>query len=354
MSEAKKTAQANIIAIIAFVILVIIAIWSGIQIVKFAPRIFSGQAITDTFKGDPKIKLSIDKANAKQSEEIMLNWTLDGKVDGGAVSFMYKCTDGVVFDIYDDLSKSYKTLPCNSPFNMPISSNSLKIKVRSADKPLSDVALAIVYTNAEGKKYKDIKKISVSNPNTNNDADATAELARESEDTEDTSSGKEGTISPQNNSGAQSQTETRRQTNNVQRARTATSNTNDRCVSKIYGKPDLSIHHLKVGTVVAGQFVQKSTFYKGETIVVKFTVSNFGTKTSPSWYFQALLPNRNGEIYTSKAQPAIAPCNGRFYTLKVVNPKAGASKILVNIDPHNVIKELNEINNSAKAQITVY
>ncbi len=352
MAETKKTTPANIIAIIAFVLLVVIAIWSGIQIVKFAPRIFSGSSISDLFKSEPNIELQLNKVNLKKGDEFDIKWNLSGKVNGGAISFMYKCTDGIVFDIYDDLAKKYKTLPCNSPFNMPLSSKSMKLKVKSADKNLSDVALAIVYTNAEGKKYKDIKKVSVSNPavdDTNEDiALANTEGLEFNQDAD-----KEGTV-PNQNTNAQEETNnnTTEIANNTQRS--DAKNTSNKCTSKVYGKPDLSIHHLKIGSIVAGQFVQKSTFYRGETIVVKFTVSNFGTKTSPSWYFQALLPNRNGEIYTSKAQPAIAPCNGRFYTLKVANPKEGTSKILVNIDPHNLIKELNEINNSAKAQITVY
>ncbi len=339
MAEASKTKPANIIAIIAFIVMVAVAVWSGIQIVKFAPRIFAGYSISNLFKGEPQISLKLDKANIKAKEELRLSWDLTGRVNGGTISFLYKCENGVVFDIYDDLSKSYKTLPCNTPFNMPLSSKSLKIKAHSSDKNIQDVALAIVYTNNNGEKYKDIKKISIENPSVEQDMTDDTESVAASNTTQNTSD-----THTQSNAG---------NSNKPVNVSTSVSNS-EQCKSKIYGKPDLSIHHLRIGSTINGYFVEKRTFYEGEAITIKFTISNYGTKTSPAWYFQALLPDRNGNIYTSQAQPSIAPCSGRYYTLKVQNPAKGASKIIINLDPHNLIKELNEINNNESASVTVY
>ncbi len=346
MSNKETKSPANIFALLGFAILFVVAIWSGIQVVKFAPRIIDGWSIFSVFKGEPIITLDIDKTDIKQGEEATLTWSLSGNIDGGAVSFIYKCNAGVVLDIYDDLSKNYKTLPCNTPYNMPLNYKKLKIKPSGSDKKTVDATIAIVYTNAAGEKFKDIEKIKIE---TNNLADSNTEdielpeKPNENKPSNTPNTDKEGTVSiakPTTNKIAKDK-------NNVHKS--------NRCVSKTFGTPDLSIHNLRVGTLAPnGYFVSKNTFYSNETIVIKFTVSNYGTKTSPTWYFQSLLPNRNGEIYTSKAQPAIAPCNGRFYTLKIVNPKKGIGKILVNIDPHNLIKELNEINNNAKAQVTVY
>jgi len=365
MSERKFT-SANILAIIAFAILFIIAIWSGIQIVKIAPRVIGGSSFFSFFQGNPEIELLLDKGTVKNSEEFTVKWNLKGKIDGGTISFLYKCSDGVVLNVFDDISGEYKVLPCNAPFNMPLDSKELKVKAENtSSEKLRDVMLAIVYTNSKGEKVKDIKKISVENPNADtdisdlddvqndngngsenkNDNGETANDNTDNNNNQDLNSGKEGVV----NSSTQSNTTSGARQSGVKKS------PNSQCQSKVYGKPDLSIHNLRVGVLDSnGYLVKKSTFYEGETITIKFTVSNYGTKTSPVWYFQALLPTRDGQIYTSQAQPKIAPCSGRFYTLRVQNPKKGTHNILVDVDPQNLIRELNEINNSASVNITVY
>ncbi len=353
MSDAQKTSPANIFAILAFALLFVVAIWSGIQIVKFAPRAIGDLGLFSSLKGEPSVSMYLDKAEINPGEELNISWKLEGNVKDGTVSFIYKCEEGIVLDIYDDLSKSYKTLPCNTPYNMPLSSKSLKIRAQSGGRAMQELVLAIVYTNAEGEKYKDIEKITLKNSNVAADSlepDTSAdggeeneeELASNNPDTNNNSSsntassGKEGTIS----------NETRSPRANTQA---------NKCESKIYGKPDLAVHNLRVGVETpSGNFISKTSFSSSDVITVKFTVSNNGNRTSPAWYFQALLPKLDGQLYSSQAQAAIPPCSGRYYTLRIYNPKKGYSSILISIDPQNLINELNEINNNASKEITVY
>lgn len=344
MSNDNSKTPANIFALLGFALLFVVAIWSGIQIVKFAPRVVNGWSLSNMFKSEPNIVLKVDKNKISPDEELNLSWKLTGAIDGGAVSFLYDCKANAVFDVYDDLSKSYKTLPCKSPFNMPVDTKSLKIKAHETKEKTIEVPVAIVYTNAGGQKYKDIAKITIKNDG------AAAENTKKPEtkpaDNEgngELNEGKEGVVIKK------TKPATTKTTSPVRKHKS------NRCVSKTFGKPDLSIHNLKTGVQLAnGYFVQKHSFSAGETITIKFTVSNNGTKTSPSWYFQALLPTQDGQIYTSKAQAPIAPCSGRYFTMKVANPAKGTKNLMVNVDPHNLIRELNEINNSASTQVTVY
>jgi len=342
MADSKNTTPANIFAIVGFALLFVVAIWSGIQVVKYAPRAISGLSVFDLFKSAPSISFGTSKATVKNAEEFEIKWTLTGKLDGGAVSFLYKCAEGASVQVYDDLSKTYKALPCSSPFNMPISSKSLKLKAFT-HKKMQDIALAIVYTNSKGDKIKDIKKITVTNDSAK-ESDIHELLNAASSTLANISENKEKSGASLNKTG---------NTGDVQYTRNQQAD--NRCKSKTFGTPDLSIHNLRTGTIAPnGYFVQKSSFYANETIVVKFTVSNNGTKTSPQWYFQANLPSSDNPVYTSSAQPAIAPCSGRHYTIKVINPAKGSKEIFVNVDPHNLIKETNEVNNNARAFINVY
>ncbi len=354
MSEkTKSTTPANIFAIVGFALLFIVAIWSGIQVVKYAPRALSGLSM---FEQEPSITMDASKANVQNGEEFELSWKLTGNVDGGAVSFLYKCNDGLSAKVYDDLTKAYKVLPCSSPYNMPVNTRKLKIKMYT-NKTMQDAALAIVYTNAAGEKYKDIKKITIANKNAQEESLEQELLDNASSTLSNLNQGKEGvttnnTTEANNESDSNTSSDTSANNTNGQ---TNSSASNNRCASKAFGTPDLSIHNLRTGTIAPnGYFVQKSSFYANETIVVKFTVSNNGTKTSPQWYFQANLPSSDNPVYTSSAQPAIAPCSGRHYTIKVINPAKGSKEVFVNVDPHNLIKEANEVNNNARAFINIY
>jgi len=353
MSSENKTMPANIIAVIGFAILFIVAIWSGIQIVKFAPHAFSGFSFFKSLKGAPSITLNPEKLTVAPEEETTLKWDLSGNVEGGTVSFMYKCAQNAVLDIYDDMSKEYKTLPCNTPYNMPLSIKSIKIKPHYTNTTVVDVPIAIVYTDGAGKKYEDIQKLTVKDSSATEESNPIATSTDEVDNTPDNkyvggtdyNSGKEGVVSTPNRPVAPA----------VHTATTYHKKRSNRCVSKIYGTPDLSIHHIRTGVIARnGYFVQKSSFSKNDVVVIKFTVSNNGTKTSPAWKFQALLPKTDNPLYTSAYQPAIPPCSGRFYTVRVSNPRVGNQKITVSVDPVNEVQELNEINNSDHTSIQVY
>ncbi len=345
----KKLNPANLFAMIGVAILILVAVWSGFQIIKYAPRALSNISLFNFLQSKPSINIKTDKISFKPGEEINLAWEIKGKLDGGVVSFLYQCTDGVVLEVYDDVNKTYRTLPCETPYNMPLNIKNLKIKLVQSSQNIS-LPIAIVYTNQNGEKYKSIIKISTiakddlvesgTNNNNQNISQTASSTETTPEETTSYNTGKEGTVE-----------------SSVERASAATNNntqTNNKCVSKIYGTPDLSIHNLRVGTIVNGTFIEKHIFSGSETLVVKFTVSNNGNKTTPNWRFDMLSPAKDKPVYMSGLQPKIPPCSGRYYTIKITGLRQGEHEVLVYIDPNNLIKELNEANNKAKNYVKVY
>ncbi len=338
----KNNNPVNIFAILGFALLLIIAVWSAIQVVRFAPRAMEGAGIGSWFKGETKISLKLDKVNFEDGEEFDLKWSLEN-ADGGTVSFIYSCQEGVAFDIFDENSKTYKTLPCNTPYNMPVDTDKLALKVHLNGVRFKEAPIAIVYTDSSSNKIKDIVKISIENKNANmanpdtgnNENGDKQETADNSEQSDAAAtSGKEGTITnaTKNNSSA-----------------------NNACVSKSFGTPDLKISNLQTGVIGSnGYFIPKTNFSQNETMYIKFKVSNKGTKTTPYWKFQFLLPTKQKQVYTSKYQARISPCSGRYYTISATSLAPGTQKVIINLDPYKAIKELNEYNNTAQTVVNIY
>ncbi len=313
MASSKNTSPANIFAVLGFALLLILAIWSAVQVVKYAPRLFDGSTTpTDIITGKPKVSLNMQQTQYTEDEEINLNWTISNIKDvGGIVSFVYECKDNLEFNVYDDLAKSYKKLPCSTPYNMPTDTKSLTIKPSALTVSETTSALAIVYINQQGEKFKDIVNVTIK---------------------------KKGAATPV-----------------TPPTVTVPKPDNNKCASKLYGTPDLSILAVQTGYLAPnGYFVQKSTFAKGERIVLKFNVENKGDKTTPSWFFNLNVAGITS--YVSQTQPPIPPCGGRAYTVTIDNPSVvdGSKLVEVILDSANLIREKTEYNNRANTTITVY
>ena len=349
----KKFNTANIIAIAGFALLIVIAIWSATQLVKYAPRALEGISFGDIISSESEINMNLPRAIFESDDELKVEWTLSS-IQGGSISFMYACADGVVMDVFDKNSGRYITLPCNTPYNIsPEKEGSVKIKIRSQNKQDISLPIAMVYVDKNSKKVKDVVDIIIKKSaesvytNSINSADQSynQDLDTSTQNTQnDTESndGKESTILNNAN-------DTNRTQGNTQRSEVA----NNQCVSKKFGTPDLKVFNVRIGSVASnGYFIEKSTFAQLEPVVIKFYVSNAGDKTTPSWYFN--ITSNSSVRYTSSAQPRISPCSGRIYTINLQNIPADLSWIKINVDPSNLIHEKSESNNSAIKYIQVY
>ena len=115
-----------------------------------------------------------------------------------------------------------------------------------------------------------------------------------------------------------------------------------------YGKPDLAIRVLQVGTLnTASNLISpKTTFSSYETVGIKFEVRNDGGNASGPWYFTAVLPSNTNPNFTSQSQRSLGPGESIQYTLGFNNlSNQYSNNITINVDPINAVLESNEGNN---------
>jgi hypothetical protein len=126
-------------------------------------------------------------------------------------------------------------------------------------------------------------------------------------------------------------------------------------VSNPNGSVDLTAKILEVGVVdkSTGQFISSSTPSRSATansgqyrLAVRFAIENDGTKTSPQFDFNAVLPTLPLYIFSSPMQQALAPGDRIEFTLGFDSfNAAGDGQITVNVDPSGRINEQNKTNN---------
>jgi len=181
--QTNNSTMKNIIAIVGFIILLIIGIWSAIQVIKFVPRLFSDTGTT-TVVSDSTIKLGnrdivaqLSKETAQSGEPITINWAHRGD-ESGLLSFSYACTEGFYFQI------AGRPVPCNAPYSLSTTGASIEVIPLSAKETI-DADFAITYTNADGESVRDTKTLVVLNDSVT-DTDTS--------DTTDVPDGKEGTV----------------------------------------------------------------------------------------------------------------------------------------------------------------
>ena len=119
-----------------------------------------------------------------------------------------------------------------------------------------------------------------------------------------------------------------------------------------YGLPDLSASVISTGIVnSAGVFIPQTVVYEGQRAAAQILVTNIGTNVSGSWILQAPLPtNQGGEVFTSVAQPSLAPGASAKLTLSFDDLRdVNVSSMVVTIDPYNQIAESNKSNNQVVA-----
>ncbi len=331
----------NIIAIIGFIILLIIGIWSAIQVIKIVPRLFSEtgvatQAVGNNIElGDKDIVIELSKDTANSGEPVAINWARNGD-DDGILSFAYACEEDFYFQVLE------QPIPCNAPYQLTTSATSLEITPISTKNNV-EAALAITYTNTDGESVRDTKILAVRNTLVSDTAtpqDSTTAGAQalagpiEPEVVITKPSSKSDTVVPYK--------PIVRETIRVPRT------------SDPYGTADLRVEIVAVGDINPyGAFEAQSVVHQYARGAVKFKVTNLGTKQTGSWFFSAVLPTQGGYSFNSQAQQSLMPGSSTeiFMTFDQLVP--GVHTFTVYVDPQNYIPEWNEQNNVAAQALTV-
>lgn len=336
--ENTKSTIKNIIAIIGFIILLAIGVWSAIQVIKFVPRLFSETGTitpTNTIDlGNRDIALEVSTLSANSGEPITLTWAHTGD-ETGILSFSYACTEGFYFQI------AGRPAPCNAPYNIPATNLTLEVTPLSAKQNV-EVPLALTYTNADGESVRDTKTLTVMNAAVVVDEETPS--STEQDTTKEGTISKGGPVEPVSNT-TQTKTQTPQpvvKTIKVPR------------VSNPYGIADISVEMIAIGDINQyGAFEPKGVLRTYTRGAAKFRVTNLGDKETGLWYFNATLPTQGGYPFNSQAQSSLMPGSSVdiFMTFDQLVP--GVHTFHVQVDPYNAIPELNEYNNATGQNITV-
>lgn len=335
--EQKNSKLKNILSIIGFILLLIVGIWSAVQVISFLPHLFSGSGVTTKSDTTQVLKLNgrdialrITPDSAYSGDEVTIDWARKGNNEG-VVSFSYACTEGFHFEV------DGSAVPCNAPYTMAPETSSLTITPVSKKESV-DAPLAITYTNASNESVRASATLAV--VNTNPTAITPSTDTTVSETTAKTATiqtNANGPVEPSTSTTRTARTYVAPSTQYVQVPRT----------SLPYGVADIALQSIRVGTVTPyGAFEEKSTVSISERGAAKFIVRNDGTKETGPWYFSAHVPSQGGYAFNSQVQPSIMPGASAEILVTFDQLTAGGHTLIIQVDPYNYIPESNEYNNT--------
>ncbi len=369
----KKSKTVNIFAVLGFALLLLVAIWSTVQVVKFVPRMFGGESFkipSISLGSDDKLKLTLSDLTVSSGDSIDISWKFNSKKEG-VMSFSYGCEPGFHFRLPVDTG--YTVLPCNAPYNIPSTDNSLTVIPVSDSNRYMDAALAITFTDPEGKSVREVANITVTN-----------EEVANSPDTMDKTS-KATSTTPASTKFEQRNTENKDLFTKIETIKSSTttdtgdtgdtgedtiinkSNTATRQpiryitipvtpYSNPAGTADLKLRILSVGAIdpYTGAFVPKGTVRTNERGAVQFDVTNTGDKASGNWTYSAELPTYPHYSYIGKVQSSLMPGARATITVAFDKLARGRGAVTVSVDPYNTVPEKNESNNSDTRYFSIY
>ncbi len=341
MTEKEQKSKAiNIFAILGFAILLLVAVWSTIQVVKFVPKMFSGGGIdlsSEQTSSSDEIKINLEKFNVNSGDAIDVEWEFT-KPSEGVISFSYECKSGFHFRLQDET-----VLPCNSPYTIPDSGNAITLVPISDSNRYTDVSFAITFTSASGENIRAMESITVTNEDITGSPN-TLPTSSESENKNTYSTEPTNQIA----SPVAARTVTPTPVRYVTIPTTPYSNPN--------GIADLKLNIISVGALnpYTGVFIPKGTVHTRETAAVKFEVENIGDKASGSWTYSAELPTYPHYIYASKAQQSLTPGSTATVIVTFDKQVRGYNTVSIHVDAYNAIPERNEMNNRDARNISVY
>ncbi|TAJ14792.1 hypothetical protein EPO56_01730 [Patescibacteria group bacterium] len=328
------------LAIFGFLAVVIVGMWGSVQIARGIPNAFSSLAsamvsFTSIFvPAGETISLSAASLSVESNKPITISWFHDKKSVEGSYVFRYNCVNDAYF-ASAVATGTPTTVYCNVPFNFINSSNSITITPISTSNRFIDVQVFIDFI-----------------PNGASQATVTGQTTFTIVNTGVTVS--PGTIPTTPVPTTPTPTTPRpitqgpetRVTYPIGGARASDPN----------GYVDLSARVIEVGVVdkTTGVFTASSTPSRANTrIAVRFAVENLGTKTSPQFDFNAILPTQPSNIFSAPMQQALNPGDRIEFTVGFdsFNSANPDGVFIINVDPSNRINERNKDNNIVRYTI---
>ncbi|MDE2079491.1 MAG: hypothetical protein KGI73_03830 [Patescibacteria group bacterium] len=339
-------ATVRIFAIVGFVAVLGIGMWGSVKIASNIPNAFSSIAaafvsLTSIFvPANQTLPLSAP-ATVAAGQPFTLSWT-SANQDGGSYVFRYDCTNGIYFTSPSP-SGGTANVYCNVPFNFLNSNNSITLTPVMTDANATSVPVTI---------YIDYIPNGKTTATISGKATITVTASSATPATTPATPAPTTPVTPSTPTPGTSTTHMYLLNNSTGVAQPSNPN----------GYVDLKATILEVGVVdkSSGAFFASSTPSLGEIansgqyrLAVRFAVENDGTKTSPQFDFNVVLPTMPMHIFTSQAQQALAPGDSIQFTIgfDLFNPD-GNGIFTVNVDPSDRINEPNKDNNIVHYTIT--
>lgn len=328
----------RVLAVFGFIAILGIGLWGSVRIASGVPGAFSSLAsafvsLTSIFvPGNGSLTVSAP-ATATSGTPFTLSWTNPDKETSGSYSFRYDCADGVYFTSPTP-SGTMADVYCNIPFNFMNAGNTLTLTPVSTKNRFIDVTVYVDFTPNGASKPATTGHVTVTVENTTLGSSPAVATTTTPVQTPTTPTTRPVTAGPST-------------------SHTYPLNGSGAVVSNPNGSVDLVARVIDVGVInkTTGAFTPTpapSLKALGDQyrIGVRFAIENNGTKTSPQFDFNAVLPTLPSYIFSSPMQQALAPGDRIEFTLGFDSfDNSSAHVFTVNADPSGRINEANKANN---------
>jgi len=366
--EKFETAAIRTLAVIGLIAILALGLWGSVALTRNASGLFSGISnslsaaavyLSSIFREAEDLQTTIVPMTVRNNEQFTVGWMHTGVQKSGTYEITYACRDDLTLSASSAKDASrFSPIACDKSLTVPTGSN-LALKAESKKNRFLDVPITVSF-RPEGAHEPSVSSVAIitivnetvaASPDTTgtpsaggptgNSTSNNSHLADAGTDTTATTSNTNGSL----NVGATTSTTT-------QISGSGSSRTDDP-----NGKPDLKVTFIETGYVdkATGEFFASSTVMSTMRIAVRFTIENAGTKTSPQWSFNAVLPTSPNHTFHSTGQRELKPGERIEYTLGFDQTKAEEIvEVIVNADPTRNINELDETNNIVKQEIDLY
>lgn len=343
--DAIGTGAVRTLAIIGFLALVGIGMWGSVTVARAVPGALQNIAaavvsFTQIFiPASETITLSAP-LTTPSGQPVTISFSHEDKNTDGSYTFRFNCVEGVA--VTSGQNGATESIFCNVPFHFINTANTITITPDSSANRFVDIEVFIDFT-----------------PNGAATPTVTGSTALTIENEGVT--GSPATLTPNQPAAT---TPTVPTAPSAPRAPgQSTSNTypitGTVAVSNPNGFVDLTARVIEVGVVdkTTGAFTASSTPQRvpqNARVAVRFAIENNGTKTSPEFAFNAVLPTYPAHVFSSPMQQALGPGDRIEFTLgfdQFIDATQG--EVTINIDPTGRINEPNKVNNIIKYTVVV-
>lgn len=318
----------TVFAILGFIALLIAGLWSTIQLVKQGSNMLSGTGTrgVSSFMGltSAGVSLKVKNKNVTPGEAFVVSWSSTER-ENGTLTLTYACREYVYMQI--NAGESAYAIPCNAPFTIAPEVQSLSLTAMSEANAPVELPLTLTLTNESGNSSKDVSMITVMTPNTE------APIVEAPKTVEE--------VPP------------------VAKEKPAPKQVSEKKImvpvkkSDDAGTADLKPVITQIGVLVDGAIVERSVFKPTDIVVVRFDVTNHGTKVAKAWTFAATLPANPVFTYTSDVQEDLYAGATAHLTMTFDKLAQGTGIISIQIDAAQKVVETSEANNGVSRQIVV-